>query len=51
MALAFYVDKPDSLSSVFAAHDEYLAVFSYFLNGGEVPIILCRYSLLLAAWV
>lgn len=37
MALAFYVDKPDSLSSVFAAHDEYLAVFSYFLNGGEVP--------------
>ncbi|KAL3816976.1 hypothetical protein ACHAXA_011764 [Cyclostephanos tholiformis] len=33
MALAFYVDGPDSIAKAFAAHDEYTAVFTYYVRG------------------
>ena len=33
MALAFYVDNPDALAKAFAAHDEYMAVLTYFVRG------------------
>mmetsp|Transcript_19113 Transcript_19113/g.40291 ORF Transcript_19113/g.40291 Transcript_19113/m.40291 type:complete len:242 (-) Transcript_19113:275-1000(-) len=34
MALAFWVDsRPDGVAAAFAAHDEYLSIFSYFANG------------------
>ena len=33
MALAFYVDGPDAIARAFAAHDEYMAVFTYFVRG------------------
>lgn len=34
MALAFWVDgSPDGLAAAFAAHDEFLSIFSYFANG------------------
>ena len=35
MALAFYVDKPDGLATAFASHDEYMAIFTYFLRGKD----------------
>ena len=33
MALAYYVDNPDGLAKAFAAHDEYMAIFTYFFRG------------------
>ena len=30
MALAFYVNGPDDIAHAFAAHDEYLAIFTHF---------------------
>ena len=37
MALAFFVDSPDGLGTAFAAHDEYMAVFTYFVRGKIPP--------------
>ncbi len=39
MALAFYVDGPDAIARAFAAHDEYTAVFTYYVRGKDVK---CR---------
>jgi len=35
MALAFCVDHPDALGEAFAAHDEYLAIFSHFVRSDD----------------
>lgn len=35
MALAFFVDSPDGLAKAFAAHDEYLAILTYFSRGKD----------------
>lgn len=37
MALAFFVDSPDGLGTAFAAHDEYMAVFTFFVRGKIPP--------------
>lgn len=49
MALAFYIDghHKDAIAEAFAAHDEYLSIFSYYLNNKQKNILLtptnCEY--------
>jgi hypothetical protein len=35
MAIAFFVDNPDGLASAFAGHDEYMAILTFFVRGGN----------------